>query len=109
MRIFLDATALAKRYGQEPGSEELKDFFLSVATEVCICTLPFREFAAALGRKVREKEIRIDEFGWSCLTPGRGQEKAKDIRVILQSFNKYGLGDFAVLALAPRVSYFVYS
>ena len=57
MRIFLDTSALAKRYVQEPGSEELEIFFSSGVAEVVVSTLAFPEFGAALGRKVREKEI----------------------------------------------------
>ena len=57
MKIFLDTSALAKRYVQEPGSEELEELFSSVATEVFVSTLAFVEFAAAMGRKLRSKEI----------------------------------------------------
>ena len=57
MKIFFDTSALAKRYIEEPGSEEIEDLFLSLASEIFVCTLAFPEFAAALGRKVREKEI----------------------------------------------------
>ena len=57
MNIFLDTSALAKRYIQEPGSEELQDLFLSAVTEVVVSTLAMPEFAAALNRKVRDTEI----------------------------------------------------
>lgn len=57
MKIFLDTSALAKRYVQEPGSDELGALFVSVATEVIISTLAFAEFAAAIGKKLRNKEI----------------------------------------------------
>jgi predicted nucleic acid-binding protein len=57
VNIFIDTSALAKRYIQEPGSEELDDLFLSVATRVFVSTLALPEFAAALGRKVRDGEI----------------------------------------------------
>jgi len=53
----MDTSALAKRYIQEPGSEELEYLFLSIATKVFVSTLALPEFAAALGRKVRDKEI----------------------------------------------------
>jgi predicted nucleic acid-binding protein len=56
LKIFLDTSALAKRYVQEPGSEELEAFFLRIK-EVVVSTLSLPEFGAALGRKVREKEI----------------------------------------------------
>lgn len=57
MKIFLDTSTMAKRYVQEPGSEELDDLLLSVAIEVFVSTLAFPEFAAAIGRKLRNKEI----------------------------------------------------
>lgn len=58
MKIFLDTSALAKRYVQEPGSEEMEALFMTVATEVSIATLAWPEFTAALARKVRAREIR---------------------------------------------------
>ena len=57
MRIFLDTSALAKRYVQEPGSEELEDLFSSFTVEIFISTLAFVEFASAMGRKLRDKEM----------------------------------------------------
>ena len=60
MKIFLDTSALAKRYIQEPGSEELEDLFCTVATDVFVSTLAFPEFSAALGRKIRYQEIAAE-------------------------------------------------
>jgi len=57
MKVFLDTSALAKRYIQEPGSEELEELFLSSASDVFVSTLSLPEFAAALGRKMRDREI----------------------------------------------------
>ena len=57
MKILLDTSALAKRYVQEPGSDELEELFRTTATEVFICSLALPEFAAVLGRKVRNKEV----------------------------------------------------
>ena len=57
MKVFLDTSALAKRYIQEPGSEELEDFFLGSVKVVVVSTLALPEFAAALGRRVRDGEI----------------------------------------------------
>lgn len=57
MRIFLDTSALAKRYVQEPGSEELEGLLARTATEIFISPLAFVEFASAIGRKLRNKEI----------------------------------------------------
>ena len=57
MKIFFDTSALAKRYVEEPGSDQIEYLFLSLATKVFVCTLAFPEFATALGRKVRDNEI----------------------------------------------------
>lgn len=57
MRVFLDTSALAKRYVQESGSEELEEFFASIQAEVYVSTLAFIEFSSALGRKLHNKEI----------------------------------------------------
>lgn len=48
---------MAKRYVQETGSEELEELFFSEVKEVFISTLAMAEFAAAIGRKLRNKEI----------------------------------------------------
>lgn len=63
MRIFLDTSALAKRYVQEPGSDELEELFASITTEIFISTLAFVEFASAMGRKLRNKEITKAKVG----------------------------------------------
>jgi predicted nucleic acid-binding protein len=57
VKAFIDTSSLAKRYIQEPGSEELEEFFLAAVGEVYISTLAIVEFSAAIGRKVRNKDI----------------------------------------------------
>ncbi|MCK4432102.1 MAG: type II toxin-antitoxin system VapC family toxin [Candidatus Aminicenantes bacterium] len=57
MKILLDTSTLAKRYVQELGSEELEDLFFSVVKEVFVSTLALAEFAAAIGRKLRNKDM----------------------------------------------------
>lgn len=57
MKVFLDTSALAKRYVQEPGSEVLESFFISAVREVIVSTLAFPEFGAAIGRKLRERQL----------------------------------------------------
>lgn len=57
MKVFLDTSTLAKRYVQELGSEELEDLFFSVVKEVFVSTLALAEFAAAIGRKLRNKDM----------------------------------------------------
>lgn len=63
MRIFIDTSALAKRYVQERGSEELEELFSAIATEIFISPLAFVEFASALGRKLRNREMTKAEVG----------------------------------------------
>lgn len=57
MKVYLDTSALAKRYVQEPGSEVLESFFISAVTEVIVSTLVLPEFGAAIGRKLRERQL----------------------------------------------------
>lgn len=57
MKILLDTSTLAKRYVQELGSEELEDLFFSVVKEVFVSALALAEFAAAIGRKLRNKDM----------------------------------------------------
>ena len=57
MRVYLDTSALAKRYVQEPGSEDLEQLFSRDVKEAVVSTLTLPEFGAALGRKVRDREI----------------------------------------------------
>ena len=52
MRVYLDTSALAKRYVQEPGSEELEDLFSRGVTEAVVSTLTLPEFGAALERRM---------------------------------------------------------
>ena len=58
MKVYVDTSALAKRYIQEPGSKALEDLFNRVVTEVYVSTLAYPEFSSALGRKLRNREIK---------------------------------------------------
>ncbi|MEE8376916.1 MAG: type II toxin-antitoxin system VapC family toxin [Candidatus Aminicenantaceae bacterium] len=57
MKVFLDTSALAKRYVEEPGSKELENLFFTLVKEVSVSTLALPEFSAAISRKVRNKEL----------------------------------------------------
>ncbi|GEM_PF-3316851 len=59
--IFLDTSALAKRYVEEPDSCTLEALFHDRVKEAYVSTLALPEFAAALGRKVRFSETSRDE------------------------------------------------
>jgi len=58
LKVFLDTSALAKRYFEESGSVELESLFHSVISQAYVSTLAFPEFAAAVGRKLHQKELR---------------------------------------------------
>ena len=57
MKIFIDTSSLAKRYVQEPGSDELDELYRSAIEAVYISTLAIVEFSAAIRRKIRNKDI----------------------------------------------------
>ena len=61
LNIFIDTSALAKRYVQEPGSEELEDLFLRATSSIFVSTLAYPEFSAAIGRKLRNRELEKDD------------------------------------------------
>ena len=81
MKVFIDTSGLAKRYVEEPGSEELEEFIHSIVKDVYVSTLSIVEFSAAIGRKIRNREINqksgafaIQEFeedwqGWFNRVP----------------------------------------
>jgi len=71
VKVFLDTSALAKRYVEEPGSEELENLLLSAVKEVTVSTLALPEFSAAISRKVRNKE----------LSDGMAAEAMKEIEI----------------------------
>jgi predicted nucleic acid-binding protein len=57
LKTFVDTSALAKRYIEEPGSGALEKLFFNTVTDVFVSTLALPEFAAAISRKLRAKEI----------------------------------------------------
>ncbi|MCA9411991.1 MAG: type II toxin-antitoxin system VapC family toxin [Candidatus Omnitrophica bacterium] len=61
MRIYFDTSAFAKRYIQEPGSDEL-DKLLETATGVAVSILCYPELMSALGRRFRCEEISQQDF-----------------------------------------------
>lgn len=56
MRLFVDTSALVKFYYPESDSEEIEATLLS-AESIYVCDLAIVEFASALMRKVRMREI----------------------------------------------------
>ena len=60
MKIFLDTSALFKRYAEEPGSSQLEEL-LGLARNVIISPITKIELFSALERRLREKSIKPSE------------------------------------------------
>jgi hypothetical protein len=62
MKIFLDTSSLFKLYHQETGTEELESFFLKLKiTHIYLSEISKLEFTSTIWKKVRTKEISIDQ------------------------------------------------
>lgn len=61
MNIFLDSSALAKRYVQEPGSDRLEEI-LSSASSLGVSVLCLSEIISALCRRRREKRLSPQQY-----------------------------------------------
>ena len=61
MNVFLDSSALAKRYVQEAGSGRLEDI-LSSASSLGVSVICVSEIVSALCRRRREKKLRAQEY-----------------------------------------------
>lgn len=84
MHVFVDTSALAKRYIAEPGSDKIAQVFTEATTIfVTILTLP--ELCSALNRLRRGKNIKRSQY-----------TKVKE--AVMNDFN-----DFSVLDLTPEV------
>src|ERR1700757_5103953 len=57
MNLFLDTSALVKRYSKEKGTKEIDIIFQDVSADIWISQLAALEIASALSKKVREGEI----------------------------------------------------
>jgi len=62
VRVFLDASALAKRYVNEEGSDRVDDI-CARAAEVVVSVLAVPEIISTLCRVFREKRITEEEYG----------------------------------------------
>jgi len=56
MKLFLDSSAFAKRFVEEPGSEEV-EILCSQATELCLSVICVPKIISALNRRLREKTL----------------------------------------------------
>jgi predicted nucleic acid-binding protein len=62
MRIYLDTSAYAKRYIDEPGSERVIEL-IGMADPIILSALCLPEMASALYRYVRERSLPSEEYG----------------------------------------------
>ena len=61
MNVFLDSSALAKRYVQEPGSDRVEEI-LSSASSLGIAVSGVAEVVSALCRRRREKKLSPQQY-----------------------------------------------
>lgn len=62
MKIFLDTSSLFKLYHQEVGTEELEKIFSQIKiTHIYLSEIAKVEFASTIWKKVRTKEITIEQ------------------------------------------------
>ena len=61
MKVFLDSSALAKRYVQEPGSARVDEILLS-ASSLGISTICVPEVVSALCRSRRERKLSQQQY-----------------------------------------------
>jgi len=63
MKVFIDSSALVKRYIEEPGSGRVAEL-ISKAKEVAVCIVCIPEVLSACNRLVREKKIDAGQYEW---------------------------------------------
>ncbi|MBZ5561463.1 MAG: type II toxin-antitoxin system VapC family toxin [Acidobacteriia bacterium] len=61
MNVFLDSSALAKRYVQEPGSDRV-DQILRAATSLGVSVICVSEVVSALCRRRRERKLSSQQY-----------------------------------------------
>ena len=61
MNVFLDSSALAKRYIQEPGSDRLEEVLFS-ASSLGVSVICVSEVVSALCRRRRERKLSPQEY-----------------------------------------------
>ena len=62
MKTFFDASAFAKRYVEETGSQLVDDICLN-AKEISISVICVPEIISALNRRIREKRLSRQDYG----------------------------------------------
>lgn len=61
MKTFFDASAFAKRYVEEPGSDDVEAACLA-ATDLGLCVIGVPEILSALNRRLRERALRRADY-----------------------------------------------
>lgn len=61
MKVAIDSSSLAKRYVQEPGSDEL-DRILQDASELAFCVILVPEIVSGLNRRLRDRALSIGGY-----------------------------------------------
>jgi predicted nucleic acid-binding protein len=61
VKTFFDSSAFAKRYVEEPGSQEV-DTLCAAATELALSVVCIPEVISALNRRVRERNLSARQY-----------------------------------------------
>lgn len=61
MKLLIDSSALAKRYIQEHGSDQI-EAFLQRASELALCIILLPEIISGLNRRLRERVLSANDY-----------------------------------------------
>lgn len=61
MKMFFDASAFAKRYLEEPGSDTVETLCME-ATDLGLCVICVPEIISAMNRRLRERRLTKSEY-----------------------------------------------
>ncbi|MFP3910756.1 MAG: type II toxin-antitoxin system VapC family toxin [Desulfobacteraceae bacterium] len=61
MKLLVDSSAFAKRYVQEPGSEDMESF-LQRASELALCIILVPEIISGLNRMLKEQFLSANNY-----------------------------------------------
>lgn len=78
MKLYLDSSAFAKRFVEEPGSREVEDL-CAQAEELCLSVICVPEIISALNRRLREKALTRAEY---ARTKRRLSEDVRDAFIV---------------------------
>jgi predicted nucleic acid-binding protein len=78
MRTFLDSSAFAKRYVEEPGSQTVDEICMD-STELALGVVCIPEIISALNRRVRERSLSRQDY---IEAKQRLSEEVRDVVII---------------------------